>query len=137
MKLFFIEFDCEPLTAMHQDPDPYNRFLMGADDDDDDDAYYGTAWEKYFDKVVKPQRDAQKKQKEAKASSSKNNYPHTCPHCGAPAYIGGMNTVDCSKCDGTGGNKKKCSCGGNCGDNCKCDKDKCGSKKDCDGCQSC
>lgn len=26
-------------------------------------------------------------------------FPHICPRCGSPAYIGGMNTVDCSgKC---------------------------------------
>lgn len=27
-------------------------------------------------------------------------YPHECPHCEAPAYIGGDNTVDCSRCEG-------------------------------------
>lgn len=29
-----------------------------------------------------------------------DRYPHTCPHCSNPAYIGGDGTVDCSSCDG-------------------------------------
>jgi transposase len=28
------------------------------------------------------------------------DYPHTCPHCGHMAYIGGDGTVDCSSCEG-------------------------------------
>jgi ribosomal protein L40E len=29
--------------------------------------------------------------------SETNNYPHICPRCGAPAYIG-MNQIECKKC---------------------------------------
>jgi hypothetical protein len=28
-----------------------------------------------------------------------DRYPHKCPHCNGPAYIGGDNTVDCVDCD--------------------------------------
>ncbi len=29
-----------------------------------------------------------------------DRYPHQCPICDKPAYIGGDNSVDCSSCDG-------------------------------------
>jgi hypothetical protein len=36
----------------------------------------------------------------------KSKYPHSCPMCSKPAYIGGMNNVDCSNKDCCFG--KKC-----------------------------
>ena len=29
-----------------------------------------------------------------------DKYPHVCPICDKPAYIGGDNSIDCSSCDG-------------------------------------
>lgn len=36
----------------------------------------------------------------SKPSVSKKDYPHVCPRCGAPAYLG-LTSVDCSRCGKT------------------------------------
>jgi hypothetical protein len=120
--------------TMHQDPDPYEQMIMGSSDDDDDESYYGKYWTEYLEKTTQHQDAEEAPAAPKKVISKAEKYPHTCPHCGSPAYIGGMNTVDCSNCNGSGGPKKKCSCGGNCNkDKCNCDKNKCGKKSGCGG----
>jgi len=52
---------------------------------------YGNIWKSWYFVDVKSCGGCKK--------NCDSKYPHKCPHCGEPAFIGAVN-VDCSKCSG-------------------------------------